>query len=1511
MSVNQGEAVYFKVKTDATAYQLDIYRLGYYQGNGARLVATVLPSAALPQTQPACLTDATSGLVDCGNWAVSASWVVPSNATSGIYFARLVRRDTLGASHVYFVVRSDSSRSALLFQTSDTTWQAYNDYGGWSLCGCNSNFDVSCRAFEVSYNRPLQTRAFNSFSWLFNAEYPMIRWLEANGYDVSYTSAVDTDRRGALLLEHKIFLSVGRDEYWSGNQRASVEAARAAGVHLAFFSGNEIFWKTRWENSSDGTNTPYRTLVSYKETQANAVPQPADPPIWTGAWRDPRFSPPADGGRPENELTGTLFMVNGIRDDSITVPQADGRMRFWRNTPLASMAPGQLYTTPAGTLGFAWDVDADNGFRPAGLFPLSTTTIGVSNQYLLDFGTIYGAGVATHHLSLYRHPSGAIVFGSGTAQWSWGLDAEHDNAGTPVDINMQQATVNLFADMGVQPATLQAGLIPANASTDAIAPASTIRSPADGAIIPLGTTLAITGTATDVGGMVAGVELSLDGGATWHPALGRENWSLSWTPAISQSESIKSRAVDDSGNLEMPSAGINVTAIADGQFNIWSSSAAPVLSDSGPDAPIEVGVRFTADTSGYVTGIRFYKSAGNAGPHIGSLWNATGTLLAQATFVGETFSGWQQINFAAPVPITPHTIYVASYHTTSGHYSRDRSYFAGSGVDNSPLHALADALSGGNGVFAYSAASAFPANSILASNYWVDVAFIASSSFDSAMATGAAVTQTSPLAGSPELVGHTGHKAMTMAVDPGLISQMGWLASADSQQSISRGCSLAFPATNVIDGNPSTFWHTQYCPTSAPLPHQITINLGASYSLTGLQYLARQDGCSHGWIKGYAIYVSSDGVNWGTAVATGTLNYGNLSTSCPGAGVPGPITIAFPAMTGQYIQLQALSEINGNPWSSAAEIDVIGTPVAPAQATVSTVTLSPPIVVGGTGSVQGTVNLTAIAPAGGALVTLASDNTAAATPASGSVMVPAGQTSATFIVNTSLAGAVATANISASYNGSNQAATLTVNSGSLIPQTGRQVSADSQETSCYNGAAKNAIDGNPSTMWHTQFCGASPSTPHWIQINLGASYSLTGLQYLPRQDGCSHGWIKGYAIYVSSDGVNWGTAVATGTLNYGNLSTTCPGAGVPGPITIAFPATTGQYIQLQALSEINGNPWISAAEIDVLSGPLPPTAISQQGWSVAYVDSQETRCYNGAAVNAIDGNANTMWHTQFCPASAPLPHEIQINLGRSYLLSGFQYLPRQDGCANGWIKQYEFYVSTDGVNWGMAVATGTFSYAGLSIACPGGDVPAAIQVNFTPVTGQFIRLRALSEINGNPWTSAAEINVLGSVLALGNQLVGTTSSAKGFVLTNSGITSMAISIATSGDYAQSNDCGSSLAPGSSCTIAVTFTPTALGIRPGSLSINSSSITLTGAGVANHQVNLSWTASTSAVVGYLVYRIGLSPGGLVERLNSVSIPGTSFTDTVQGNQFLYYFVTAVDSNGAESVNSNLAPVSVPF
>ena len=123
------------------------------------------------------------------------------------------------ASHIVFIVRDDDGASDILVQTSDTTWQAYNQYGGYSLYGGPGANDGG-HAHKVSYNRPFTTRDTPTEDWLFNAEYPMVRWLERNGYDVSYFTGLDGDRRGTEILEHKVFMSSGHDEYWSAGQRA-------------------------------------------------------------------------------------------------------------------------------------------------------------------------------------------------------------------------------------------------------------------------------------------------------------------------------------------------------------------------------------------------------------------------------------------------------------------------------------------------------------------------------------------------------------------------------------------------------------------------------------------------------------------------------------------------------------------------------------------------------------------------------------------------------------------------------------------------------------------------------------------------------------------------------------------------------------------------------------------------------------------------------------------------------------------------------------------------------------------------------------------------------------------------------------------------------------------------------------------------------------------------------------------------------------------------------------------
>jgi hypothetical protein len=147
----------------------------------------------------------------------------------------------------------------------------------------------------------------------------------------------------------------------------------------------------------------------------------------------------------------------------------------------------------------------------------------------------------------------------------------------------------------------------------------------------------------------------------------------------------------------------------------------PAVADSGDGFSVVLGVKFKADVSGSITGLRFYKAAANTGTHVGSLWSSSGTLLAQATFTNESASGWQTVQFAAPVAITAGTTYVAAYLAPNGHYSASLSAFD-TGVDNGALHALATSTTP-NGVYAYSGSSVYPANDGNSVNYWVDVLF--------------------------------------------------------------------------------------------------------------------------------------------------------------------------------------------------------------------------------------------------------------------------------------------------------------------------------------------------------------------------------------------------------------------------------------------------------------------------------------------------------------------------------------------------------------------------------------------------------------------------------------------------------------------------------------------------------------------------------------------------------------------------------------------------------------------
>jgi len=195
------------------------------------------------------------------------------------------------------------------------------------------------------------------------------------------------------------------------------------------------------------------------------------------------------------------------------------------------------------------------------------------------------------------------------------------------------------------------------------------------------------------------------------------------TPGASGNFSYTAKVVDSVNSSVTSSCSLNISPQSSSSVvSIWNNLVTPETPFMS-SSPVNVGIKFRSDINGFITGMRFYKGFGNNGTHTASLYSSAGTLLAQATFSGETASGWQQVNFSSPVSIGANTTYVASLFTTTG-YAVNFGYLTGKGVDNAPLHALASGVDGGNGVYAYGSSPQLPWATYADSNYWVDIVFM-------------------------------------------------------------------------------------------------------------------------------------------------------------------------------------------------------------------------------------------------------------------------------------------------------------------------------------------------------------------------------------------------------------------------------------------------------------------------------------------------------------------------------------------------------------------------------------------------------------------------------------------------------------------------------------------------------------------------------------------------------------------------------------------------------------------
>jgi Fibronectin type III domain len=430
ISVNRGNPIDFFITTTAASLTIDIYRTGWYNGDGARKVASLGTFPGVHQAIPP--PDPVTGMVAC-HWQKTTTLNVPADWTTGVYLAKL-SASSGNQSFIFFVVRNDGGTEAIDFQTSVTTYQAYNEWGDVSLYDNRTNLSVYpyAHATKVSFDRPFDPNDGNGASGFFTAEIQFVRWAESQGYDLTYTTDVDTQTNVNPLTNHKVFLSVGHDEYWSKGMRDNVQNAINAGVNLAFFSGNSMFWQIRFEPNAAGV--PNRVEVGYKEfATSSAVPGP-DPQwnvnnaIVTTHWRDDPVN------QPENAVMGVMYQDQVQQDYAYVVQNAS-------NWIYAGTGFTNGTSIPA-IVGYEYDKVWNNGHTPPGLIVLSNSPV---------VGCCEGSGNSFANSTLYTAASGARVFAAGTIDWGYGLNNYNT---TYANAGIQRTTANILDNFsnGIAPA---------------------------------------------------------------------------------------------------------------------------------------------------------------------------------------------------------------------------------------------------------------------------------------------------------------------------------------------------------------------------------------------------------------------------------------------------------------------------------------------------------------------------------------------------------------------------------------------------------------------------------------------------------------------------------------------------------------------------------------------------------------------------------------------------------------------------------------------------------------------------------------------------------------------------------------------------------------------------------------------------------------------------------------------------------------------------------------------------
>jgi len=410
VSVAPGHAIHFHVSTMPGArYRIEVFRLGWYRDLGGRLIVCWpgcrRDKQGSAQPLPAAPSDLGSPVQ--ASWPVTDAIRVRRNWTSGYYEAWFVLTSGSEAgrgSATFFVVRASPKRHArIVVQVPVNTWQAYNYWGGRSLYpGAGGP-----AGFRVSFDRPYAggDEAFRGQPAPLSWEIQLVRFLERNGYDVAYQTDLDTDRDPSSLLQHRLVMTAGHDEYWTKTIRDAFDHARDSGVNLAFMGANVGFWQMRYENHR-------HTIVEYRHAQLDPEPDPA---LKTVRFR--RLVPP----RPECELRGVDWWKGIGRSHDYTPVATSLHDRWFAGTGFTATS------TLPGLVGYEWDFVAPGCHVP-------TPTV------LFH----YEGKPSNADAVRYQAPSGAIVFSTGSLQFTWGLD---DFGGHHADPRLERFMRNALHDL--------------------------------------------------------------------------------------------------------------------------------------------------------------------------------------------------------------------------------------------------------------------------------------------------------------------------------------------------------------------------------------------------------------------------------------------------------------------------------------------------------------------------------------------------------------------------------------------------------------------------------------------------------------------------------------------------------------------------------------------------------------------------------------------------------------------------------------------------------------------------------------------------------------------------------------------------------------------------------------------------------------------------------------------------------------------------------------------------------